>query len=134
MTSTASPLPSEVKSRRLRMSHMVLASLVLIQAVTAGGFISGGLDTHYLHTVGGSALPLIATVITVAAWVAAGRGTWERRSAVLSTIATVLIWVETGLGHMPMPVTTAVHVPLGVALFGLLLILGHSRRSPTPAG
>lgn len=121
-------------SRRMNTAHTLLATLVLVQAVTAGGFIAGTWDTHYIHTIGGSALPLIAVGVTVAGWLVARQGGWPRRSVILSAIATLVIWIETGLGHMPMPVTTAIHVPLGVALFGLLMLLGHPRSSVEPTG
>jgi len=45
------------------------------------------------------------------------------------------IWVQEALGHMPWPVTTVIHVPLGVLLFALALGLTFAawgKEAPAP--
>jgi hypothetical protein len=45
------------------------------------------------------------------------------------------MWVQEGVGHMPWPVTTVIHVPLDVPLFALALGLTFAawgKKAPAP--
>lgn len=111
---------------------MVVALAVLTQAVLAGQFISGSADVRLLHLIVGSALPWVALVPAVIAWVRAAQRVIPKAFAVLVTVLTVLIWVQDALGHVGFPATTAVHIPLGVAIFALAvgLVVACFRREP----
>ena len=50
-----------------------------------------------------------------------------------TTALVVGLWVQEALGHMPFPVATVIHVPLGV-LFALPLVLVVVARRSLPEG
>lgn len=112
---------------------VAIAAAVLVQAVLAGQFISGSADVQFLHLIVGSALPWLAIVPVVIGWVRAAQRVIPKTFAVLVTVLTAAIWVQDALGHIGLPVTTAVHIPLGVAIFALsvgLVIASFRRRDP----
>jgi hypothetical protein len=100
-------------------SLYLIAAGILIQATLAGMFISGTAEARMVHLIVGAILPYLAIVPTVSAWRHVSRGRVPRRVAVGATILLVSLWAQEALGHMPFPVTTVIHVPLGVALFAL---------------
>lgn len=112
---------------------VAIAAAVLVQAVLAGQFISGSADVQFLHLIVGSALPWLAIVPVVIGWVRAAQRVIPKTFAVLVTVLTAAIWVQDALGHIGLPVTTAAHIPLGVAIFALsvgLVIASFRRRDP----
>jgi len=96
----------------------VLAAGVLTQAALAGLFLSLNPSVQFVHLLVGSALPWIAIIPTVIAWVRVGQRAIPVSFGVFVTLVTVGLWVQDALGHMGFPATIAVHVPLGVVLFG----------------
>lgn len=106
--------------RRLAMTLGVVCAGVLAQAALAGLFLSGE-ETRTAHTVVGWLLPWYAIVPAVLAV--------RRRSRlpgpvwVGTAVLPVALWVQEVLGHVPWRGSTAVHVPLGVLLFGGSLML-----------
>lgn len=56
-----------------------------------------------------------------------------RAAAVACHVLPVVLWLQEALGHMPFPVSTAIHVPSGVGLFGgsIVLALVAGRPSTT---
>lgn len=106
-------------SRGLRGAHVVLALAVLAQAVLAGSFLTGSGGARSAHLIVGSLLPFVALGTAIAAWVGEAKGRCDRRRALWATLVPVLLWIQNALGHMPMPITTVIHVPLGVAILGL---------------
>lgn len=115
-------------SRSLAVLLWATAALILTQAILAGLFISAAAPARTAHLVVGSLLPWLAIAPAVVALI-------ERRrlSPPLVTGAVLLpvgLWVQEVLGHMPFAVTTAIHVPLGVALFAtsVVLALASGRR------
>lgn len=110
----------------LSASLFIVAALVLAQALTAGFFISGSANTRMLHIAIAAVLPYLAIVPTVSAWRKSGRGVVSRKVAVWTTGLMVALWVQEALGHMPFAAATVLHVPLGVLLFALPLLLGLS--------
>lgn len=106
--------------RGLAIAVGVVAVGVLAQAALAGLFLSGA-ATRTAHTVVGWLLPWYAFVPAVLAV--------RRRSAlsvpvwVGSVALPFVLWVQEVLGHVPWTGSTAVHVPLGVLLFGGSLLL-----------
>ena len=112
----------------LSTSLFLIAGGVLLQALLAGLFLTGSAEARLTHVIVGAVLPYLAIVPVVAAWRRARQGAVTRRVAVGATLLLVALWVQEALGHMPFPVTTVIHVPLGVLLFGLALQLGLRTR------
>lgn len=111
----------------------LIATGVLVQALVAGMFLSGTDGARMIHVGVAAVLPYLTIVSTVSAWRQAGRGVVPRGVAVGSTLLLIGMWVQEALGHMPWPVTTVIHVPLGVLLFALALGLTFavwSKKAP----
>lgn len=105
----------------------VQAAMVLLQAVFAGGFLSGRDGFRDAHGVNAGLLWLVSTALVVIAVAAWRRG----RSPGLVAAATAALWValeaqiaagESGL--------LWVHVPLGVAIFGSTVAIVLGTRMP----
>ena len=101
----------------------VVAAVILFQAVLAGVFLSVAPQARFVHSVVGSLLPWFAIVPGVL-----GGVMWKRREVsgpvgLAIVLLPVLLLVQEVLGHMPFPVTTAVHVPLGVCLLTYVVLL-----------
>lgn len=111
-------------------SLYVIAAGILTQALLAGFFLSGFPAARMTHVIVGAILPYLAIVPTVSAWRRANAGLVPRYVAVGSTVLLVGLWVQEALGHMPFPVTTVIHVPLGVLLFWLSFHLAMTTLRP----
>ena len=112
----------------------VIAAGVLTQAVLAGLFISGVANARLAHTIVGWLLPFAALIPAVLAGIKRSAGQVSRPVAIWAGLLPVGLWVQEMLGHVPAPVTTAIHVPLGVTLFGGSIALAIAARRPaTPA-
>ena len=107
----------------LSVSLYAVAAGVLAQAVLAGLFLSTVGEARLIHVFVGAVLPYMAIVPAVSAWRRARDGVVTRGFATAATVLLVGLWVQEALGHMPFPVTTVIHVPLGVLLFALALLL-----------
>jgi hypothetical protein len=103
----------------------VQAALVFAQAALAGQFLNGNQGALNLHEVNAEVIPLV----TIAQLVMAIR-VWRRRKVAWPTAAAALLLVaivlQVGFGYSRQ---LAVHVPLGVAIFGttLWLLIGTRR-------
>ena len=103
----------------------VQAALVLTQAALAGQFLNGNQGALNLHAANAEVIPLV----TIAQLVVAIR-VWRRRKVAWPTAAAAVLLVAIvfqvafGYGRQ-----LAVHVPLGVAIFGttLWLLIGTRR-------
>lgn len=98
------------------MALTTITVAVLVQAAAAGLFLSGTGGARLVHTWVGSLLPYGAIVVAVIAGIHHRRGTCPPGVARATYALPVLLWVQMALGHVPAAATTAVHVPLGVAL------------------
>lgn len=114
-----------MKGSLLSVTLYITAGGILTQALLAGMFLSGTGGARMVHVIVGWLLPYFAIVPVVSAWRAARRGLVPRSVAVGTTALLIGLWIQESLGHMPFPVTTAVHVPFGVLLFGLSIHLGY---------
>lgn len=94
----------------------LLALAVLVQASLAGLFLSGVSGARLAHVIVGWLLPFAAIGVAVVAGVAHARRTVTASLAIAVYPLPVLLWIQEVLGHVPFPVTTAIHVPLGVTL------------------
>jgi hypothetical protein len=117
-----------------RVAAAVMALFVLLQAALGGSFMSGSATARDLHGTLGEAvagtLSLVVLVLAVIAW----RGGYARRStAIVALVGLAATAVQISIG---IDGTVSVHVPLGVALFGLYLSMAHltGDRRPAPVG
>ncbi len=119
------------RSRLLLGTVWVATIAIAAQAVLAGQFISG-LAPELLdaHMIVGSLLELVALVLVVLAAIAHDDRRTRRGGWWAALLLAVGLLVQAALGHMPGSLPTAIHVPLGVGLFGLGLgaVRGLSRR------
>lgn len=109
----------------------MLVAGVLVQATLAGLFLSGVSGARLAHVIVGWVLPFAAIAVAVAAGVAHARRAVPAPLAFAVYPLPVLLWVQEVLGHLPFPVTTAIHVPLGVTLTvypGVLAVLAARHR------
>jgi hypothetical protein len=105
---------------------------ILLQAVSAGQFISGLSNAVGVHAIVGSLLEAIGFVLVVAA-VADRRTRRHCRGRWLAALLLgVALLIQASLGHAPGAVPTAMHVPLGVALFAWATVLAIAFARPTP--
>jgi hypothetical protein len=116
----------------LRVVVLVHAAMVLAQAAFAGRFLAGdaaGLRAHETNAGLIELVALLQLVLAVAVW-RPGRGPgWP---AVASLALLLAEGFQIGMGYEG---RLAVHVPLGVAIFGLTVALAvGSWRLALPAG
>lgn len=113
--------------RALRIVHIGLVLLVtaavLVQAALAGQFVSGLSNALPTHGAVGGMLELAALLLLIIA--IAHRFAGERSRTVLigSILLAVALEVQAMLGWAPGAFPTAVHVPLGVAIFAVAVAL-----------
>jgi cation transport ATPase len=119
----------------LHLLLRLLAVLVFAQAVFAGLFLDGNAAWRQWHAVNGMLLipllALMAVVLAVLLWRSGGPG-WM---ALVGLALLLAIVVQNAMGQSGQ---VAVHVPLGVAILGLIgALLGRTRNlaraSPDPS-
>ena len=129
-------MASTATSRRsvLTWLSFAVAGGVLAQASLAGLFLSGTGAARGIHLILGWLLPLFALSLPVAAVIERRRGRASRGLVAAASVLPFVLWVQEALGHIPEPVTTAVHVPLGVSLLTYSVLLGLAASTPRGAG
>jgi hypothetical protein len=110
----------------LHLLLRLLALLVFAQAVFAGLFLDGNAAWRQWHAVNGMLLipllALLAVVLAVVRWRSGGPG-WIALASLALLLAIV---VQNAMGQSGQ---VAVHVPLGVAILGLIgALLGRTRN------
>lgn len=110
----------------LHLLLRLLALLVFAQAVFAGLFLDGNATWRQWHAVNGMLLvpllALLAVVLAVLLWRSGGPG-WIALASLALLLAVV---VQNAMGQTSQ---VAVHVPLGVAILGLIGgLLGRTRN------
>ena len=127
MPSTARPTGSRPGiAVALHLVLRLLAVLVFAQAVFAGLFLDGNAAWRQWHAVNGMLviplLALLAVVLAVVQWRSGGPG-WMALAGLVLLLAIV---VQSAMGQSGQ---VAVHVPLGVAILGLVgALLGRIRN------
>jgi hypothetical protein len=119
----------------LRLTLGLLALLVFAQAVFAGLFLDGNAGWRQWHAINGMLLIPLLAVLAVVAWRSGGPG-WIAFASLALLVAIVV------QGAMGQGGQVAVHVPLGVAILGLIgALLGRTRNlarvstdPPAPSG
>lgn len=105
-------------TRALQVTLRLLAMLVFAQAVFAGLFLDGKPAWRDWHAVNGMlvlpSLALVVVVLAVLVWRAGHGPGWLALASVGLFLA---IFVQAGMGQTS---RLAVHVPLGVAILGLV--------------
>lgn len=116
--------------RTLTRLVWAIAVGILLQAVTAGQFISGLANVVGVHSAVGTVLELVgfALVIVAASDQRTRRNCRARWLAVL--LLGIAVIVQASLGHAPGAVPTAIHVPVGVALFAWATVLAFALTRP----
>lgn len=114
--SAPSPPASRERPRSLIVLLWALSAAVLTQAFLAGLFLSGISQARLAHIIVGWLLPYAAIAVAVAAAISHTRRTCPARHAIAIYPLPVLLWIQEVLGHLPLQVSTAIHVPLGVTL------------------
>jgi hypothetical protein len=109
-----------------------IAAGVLAQAVLAGLFLSGAGGARVPHIVVGWLLPYVAVVPAILGIVLRSGSELSLTTTIAAAVLPVVLFVQEVLGHLPAAATTAIHVPLGVVLFGwsLLLTIAAVRGGP----
>src|SRR5215203_4686611 len=120
---------TDSRSEIVRALHLVLrllAVLVFAQAVFAGLFLDGNAAWRQWHAINGMLLipllTLLAVVLAVVLWRSGGPG-WMALAGLALLLAII---VQNAMGQSGQ---VAVHVPLGVAILGLVgALLGRTRN------
>jgi len=116
----------------LRICSTVTAVLMFDQAVFAGQFLAGSFGALHTHRENATAAGIAVLVTGVAAVLVRvrGGGPWWPAYACLGLFGLVAAQIAMGFARV-----LAIHVPLGVAIIALTLLLtGWSwRASPSPA-
>ena len=109
-------------SRWRRGMSTSIVVLVLVQAALAGQFLYESAGLVGIHRVVAELVPLVSVVLVVVTWLQIKDGVAVPRTDLgVSVAVLVLIVVQTGLGFAGRnkPGAAAVHIPLGVLIFGL---------------
>lgn len=100
----------------LRGLVTVVMLLVLVQPVLAGLFVTGDVGMLDLHSITASFLVVVVFLQIVAAILVWRPGRGPAWPIAASIAAFVLVELQSGLGYARV---VAMHIPLGVLLFGL---------------
>jgi hypothetical protein len=111
-----SPRPAHWPIVVLRSLALLILVQVFLQAVLAGGFITGKVAFLGLHSANGIFLVLTSMALPPAAvlLVRPGRGPWW--PIVFSVALWLLIGVQVGLGFARL---VGLHIPIGMSIMGL---------------
>jgi cytochrome bd-type quinol oxidase subunit 2 len=125
-------VPHPALARAMRLVLWLLAVSVLAQAILAGLFLDGDDAWRDWHAINGMVLPpllaLVQVVLAVLVW-RPGRGPGWPAVASVGLLLAILLQIAMGEAGL-----APVHVPLGVASFGLVgTLLGRTRNLSRPA-
>ena len=118
--------------RAMQVVLWLLAVAVFAQAILAGLFLDGASGWRAWHAINGMlVLPLLALIQAVLAVLVWRRGRGPGRLAIASGGLLLALLVQNVLGQTSQ---IAVHVPLGLAIFGLVgTLLVFARTLTRPA-
>ena len=106
-----------------RWLALLIAILIFAQAVLARRFLFVDRDAVDIHEVVASVLSVLVIVHVILVLVT--RTKWSRRVPVLTVLLAILVIVQTQLGYegRDSADVLAIHVPLGVLIFGVASLL-----------
>ena len=106
-----------------RWLALLITMLIFAQAVLAGRFLFVDRDAVDIHEVVASVLSVLVIVHVILVLVT--RTKWSRRVLVLTALLAILVIVQTQLGYegRDSADVLAIHVPLGVLIFGAASLL-----------
>jgi cytochrome b len=113
----------------MKASTVILAAALLVQGVTAGQVLSNE-DGSQLHQATGPIVTVAMVLQIIAALLVWRAGHGSARYLAVSALLFVLVSVQFVVGGNG---NLAVHVPLGVALFGASAVLVAQAWSTRPA-
>lgn len=111
----------------LRVSALFVAVFVFVQPVLAGLFVTGEVGMLGLHSVNANLIALLVIVQAVAAILLWRPGRGPAWPIWISIAYLVLIEAQAGFGYARL---VALHIPFGVALFGLAVAMLIGTWSP----
>lgn len=117
--------------RWIEWGATVLSFGVLLQAVLAGQFLMGRSGLIAAHRVLAEFLPIIGVAVVVFAWRQRATPRHGRALLIGAVGALIALVVQTGLGFAgrSSSAAAAIHVPVGVALLGLLVATAGTARA-----
>ncbi|SCL44950.1 hypothetical protein GA0070606_0529 [Micromonospora citrea] len=136
--STPTKLPPAARAERsapprffglMKASTVILAAALLVQGITAGQLMSSE-DGSQLHDATGPVVTVAIVLQIIAALLVWRAGRGSARYPAVSALLFLLISVQFVVGGSG---NLAVHVPLGVALFGASAVLVAQVWSTRPA-
>ncbi len=106
-----------------RWLALLITILIFAQAVLAGRFLFVDRDAVDIHEVVATAISVLAIVHVILVLVT--RTKWSRRVPILTALLAILVIVQTQLGYegRDSADVLAIHVPLGVFIFGVASLL-----------
>lgn len=117
--------------RTLTVLVWAIAIGILLQAVTAGQFLSGLSNVVGVHSAVGTLLELVGFVLVIVAAVDRRTRRNCREGWLAALLLGIAVMVQAGLGHAPGTVPTAIHVPVGVTLFAWATVLAIALARPS---
>lgn len=106
--------------RVLRVAAGISSVLVILQATLAGQMLSTNPDIIAMHEWGGHLLFVLSIVIAVAGILAQRR---KQVEAWVAGLGVVTFFLVSGQMYAGYAAVRALHVPLGVTLLGVMLVL-----------
>ena len=113
---------------------VLVAILVLAQAALAGRSLFVDHDAVDIHQIVANILPLL--VFADVALVLRSRTKWSNQTLILTPLLAVLIVAQTGLGYLGRESANAlaVHMPLGVLIFGITAVVTNAAFTDRSTG
>ncbi len=128
--------PKESGLRWLEFGSTAVALGVLVQATLAGQILTG---RHWLvaaHRILAEMLPGLAAGLVLLGWQQRMLDRSRSWLAWVLSVAVVVMVAQTGLGFVgrSSPTAIAIHVPLGVALLGIYVVVASAARALRTSG
>jgi hypothetical protein len=124
---TRSIPPGTAALTTTRVLSGIMAALVFFQGALAGSHLTGAAGTLDMHRViGTQVLTLLGLATVVTAAVAARRNRWVLPTSILALLA---LGTQIGMGFQD---RLNVHLPLGIALFGVYLTMALVLKDESP--
>lgn len=113
---------------------VLVALLVLAQAALAGRFLFVDHDAVNIHQIIANILPLL--VFADVALVLRSRTEWSKQTIFMTPSLAILVIAQIGLGYAGRDSANAaaIHVPLGVLIFGMAVVVASAAFTDRSTG